>query len=110
MLGALLMIRKLWSFFLLLSILERSHRYSYRTPLCLLYPPKIIATACYVLAQRIADGPHSASLDARISYSAPSSSLPTPPSHKPASPDASRFAIEFFSFTEPDLNSVAGIS
>jgi hypothetical protein len=80
---------------------------SYRTPLCLLYPPKIIATACYVLAQRIADGPHSASLDARISYSAPSSSLPTPPSHKPASPDASRFAIEFFSFTEPDLNSVA---
>jgi hypothetical protein len=76
----------------------------------LLYSPKVIATACCVLAQRIADGPHSASLDARISYASPSASLPTPPTHKPASPDASRFAIEYFSFNESELNSVAGMS
>ncbi|KAF8503584.1 cyclin-like protein [Russula emetica] len=79
---------------------------SYRTPLCVLYPPKIIATACYILAQRIVDGPHSLSLDARVSPSAPSASLPTPPTHKPSSPDASRFAIEFFGLKESELLSV----
>ena len=82
--------------------------FRYRTPLCVLYPPKIIATACYILAQRIADGPHSLSLDARVSPSAPSTSLPTPPTHKPSSPDASRFAIEFFGLKESEMLSVAG--
>jgi cyclin K len=82
--------------------------FRYRTPLCVLYPPKIIATACYILAQRIVDGPHSLSLDARVSPSAPSASLPTPPTHKPSSPDASRFAIEFFGLKESELLSVTG--
>jgi cyclin K len=82
--------------------------FRYRTPLCVLYPPKIIATACYILAQRIVDGPHSLSLDARVSPSAPSASLPTPPTHKPSSPDASRFAIEFIGLKESELLSVAG--
>ncbi|KAF5381003.1 hypothetical protein D9615_003930 [Tricholomella constricta] len=80
---------------------------SYRTPMCILYPPKVIAAACYVLAQRIFDGPNSSSLDARISASAPTASLPTPPSHKPPSPDASRYAIEHFTFSETELSSVA---
>ncbi|KAF8628417.1 hypothetical protein AX15_003939 [Amanita polypyramis BW_CC] len=80
---------------------------SYRTPLCILYPPKIIATSCFVLAQRIYDGPNSPSLDARISAVSPSSSLPTPPSHKPPSPDASRRAIEYFSLNETELASVS---
>ncbi|KAJ7273684.1 cyclin-like protein [Mycena haematopus] len=80
---------------------------SYRTILCLIYPPQIIATACYVLAQRVVDGPNSFSLDARISSSAPTASLLTPPSHKPPSPDATRFAIEHFSFRDAELASVA---
>ncbi|KIM65229.1 hypothetical protein SCLCIDRAFT_1212370 [Scleroderma citrinum Foug A] len=79
---------------------------SYRTPLSILFPPNIIAAACFVLAQRATDGPHSPSLDARISVSPPSASLPTPPSHKPASPDASRFAVEYFGFNEFDLRHV----
>src|ERR1700679_1295859 len=65
--------------------------FRYRTPLCVLYPPKIIATPCYILPQRLFDGPHPLSPDARVSPSAPSTSLPTPPTHKPSSPDASRF-------------------
>jgi len=80
--------------------------FRYRTPLCVLYPPKIIATACYILSQRIVDGPHSLSLDARVSPSAPSASLPTPPTHKPSSPDASRIAIEFFGLEDSELLSV----
>ncbi|KAG2349933.1 cyclin-like protein [Suillus weaverae] len=80
---------------------------SYRTPLCVLFAPRIIASACYVLAQRAVDGPHSASLDSRISASPPSASLPTPPSHKPASPDASRFAVEYYGFTEDDIAKVS---
>ncbi|KAL4067601.1 cyclin-like protein [Scleroderma citrinum] len=79
---------------------------SYRTPLCILFPPRIVAAACFVLAQCAADGPHSPSLDARISVTPPSASLPTPPSHKPASPDASRFAVEYFGFNEVDLRHV----
>ncbi|KAJ3725985.1 cyclin-like protein [Lentinula raphanica] len=80
---------------------------SYRTPLCILYPPRIIAAACFVLAQYIAEGPNSLPLDARISFSAPSASLPTPPSHKAASPDASRLAIEFFALSETEVQNVA---
>ncbi|KAI6108956.1 cyclin-like protein [Pisolithus croceorrhizus] len=80
----------------------------YRTPLCILFHPRIIAAACIILAQRAADGPHSPSLDARISLSPPSASLPTPPSHKPASPDVSRFAVEYFGFNETDLGHVTG--
>jgi len=82
--------------------------YRYRTPLCVFFSPKIIAAACYVLAQRIHDGPNSPSLDARISATAPSMSLPTPPTHKPPSPDATRFAIEHFRLTEDELTSIAG--
>ncbi|KAF8741002.1 hypothetical protein AX14_006206 [Amanita brunnescens Koide BX004] len=82
---------------------------SFRTPLCTLYLPKITATACYVLAQRIFDGPNSPSLDARISAASPSASLPTPPSHKSPSPDASRRAIEYFSLSEAELSSVSEV-
>ncbi|KZT26224.1 cyclin-like protein [Neolentinus lepideus HHB14362 ss-1] len=80
---------------------------SYRTPLCILYPSQVIAAACYILAQRVADGPQSASLDARLSSPAPVSSLPTPPSHKATSPNASRLAIEHFAFNEVELAGVA---
>ncbi|KIJ17386.1 hypothetical protein PAXINDRAFT_112329 [Paxillus involutus ATCC 200175] len=80
---------------------------SYRTPLCILFSPRVVAAACFILAQRAADGPHSPSLDARISASPPSASLPTPPSHKPGSPDASRFAIEYFGFNESELQNLA---
>ncbi|KAJ3883432.1 cyclin-like protein [Lentinula edodes] len=80
---------------------------SFRTPLCILYPPRVIAAACFVLAQYMAEGPNSLPLDARISFSAPSASLPTPPSHKAPSPDASRLAIEFFTLSEKDVQSVA---
>jgi len=81
------------------------HRY--RTPLCVLYPPRIIATACCILAQRIHDGPNSPSLDARISATSPASHLPTPPSHKPPSPDATRVVVERYAFTDQELVSIA---
>ncbi|KAF8163278.1 cyclin-like protein [Crassisporium funariophilum] len=80
---------------------------SYRTPACILYPPKVIASACFILAQRIVDGPNSPSLDARISASAPSTSLPTPPSNKPPSPDASRAAIDHYNLDEDDLSLIS---
>jgi hypothetical protein len=66
--------------------------------------------ACYVLGQRIIDGPNSPSLDARISASAPSNSLPTPPSHKPPSPDATRAAIDYYNLTDAELTQISGIS
>ena len=103
--GALLMTRKTPIYIVRLSMNTQD---SYRTPLCILFPPRIIAAACFVLGQRATDGPHSPSLDARISVSPPSASLPTPPSHKPASPDASRFAVEYFGFNEIELRHVAG--
>jgi len=78
--------------------------------MCILYPPKVTAIACYVLAQRIFDGPHSPSLDARISAAAPSASLPTPPSHNPPSPDASRYAIEYFTSNDGEISSVSGLN
>lgn len=84
------------------------HTGRYRTPLCIFFPPRIIAAACFTLAQRAADGPHSPSLDARISASPPSASLPTPPSHKPGSPDASRFVVDYFGFSESESHDLAG--
>jgi hypothetical protein len=84
--------------------------FRYRTPMCVLYPPKIIAAACYVLAQRVFDGPNSPSLDARISIAAPSASLPTPPSHKPPSPDAYRYVVEHLTLSETEHSSVSGLN
>ncbi|THU90718.1 cyclin-like protein [Dendrothele bispora CBS 962.96] len=75
---------------------------SYRTPLCIIFPPQVIAAACYILGQCIVDGPNSLSLDARISNSAPSASLPTPPRFA-SSPDVSRLAVEHFAFNETNL-------
>ncbi|KAJ8520428.1 hypothetical protein ONZ45_g2786 [Pleurotus djamor] len=80
---------------------------SYRTPLCILFPPNITAAASFILAQCVVDGPNAMSLDARISSPSPSASLPTPPSHKPASPVSFRFAIDFFAFNESQLASLA---
>ena len=77
--------------------------------MCILYPPRVIATACYVLAQRIVDGPNSPSLDARISAAAPSKSLPTPPSNKPPSPDAARAAIEHYNLNGVELSNISGL-
>ncbi|PCH38242.1 cyclin-like protein [Wolfiporia cocos MD-104 SS10] len=79
---------------------------TYRTPLCILHPPRIIAAACYILAQHIVEGPQSPSLDVRIASPAPSASLPTPPSHRLVSPEASRFAVEHFGFNEVELAGV----
>lgn len=109
MLGASHMIREHFSITRVRGFWDSSIYFRYRTPCCILYPAKIIAAACYVLAQRIYDGPNSPSLDARISATAPSMSLPTPPTHKPPSPDATRFAIEQFQLAEEDLSSVAGM-
>ncbi|TFK29914.1 cyclin-like protein [Coprinopsis marcescibilis] len=80
---------------------------SYRTPLCVLFPPRIIATACFVLAQRLFDGPNSPSLDARISATSPAAHLPTPPSYKPPSPDATRIVVERYGFTDVELIALA---
>jgi len=84
---------------------------SYRTPLCILFPPRIIASACFTLAQMHFEGPNAAPLDARISTPAPSTTLPTPPSHNPTSPnptqDLTRFVANFFSLSESELKSVA---
>ncbi|KAF8486488.1 hypothetical protein JB92DRAFT_3101411 [Gautieria morchelliformis] len=79
---------------------------SLRTPLCILQPPRIIATACFILAQRLAEGPNSASLDERI-YSRSSASLPTPPHMHPRSPPSANFAQGFFQLSEPDMEAVA---
>ena len=99
------------SIFILSSCTFLTRTYtSYRTPLCILYSPRVIAVACYVLGQRVIDGPNSPSLDARISASAPSNSLPTPPSHKPPSPDATRAAIDYYNLTDAELTQISGIS
>lgn len=84
--------------------------YRYRTPLCLLYPPKAIAAACYILAQRIADGTDSASLDERVSSAAltvASSNIPPQGHISVGSPHS---AFEFFNFSDSDLKSVAGMT
>ncbi|KAI0748026.1 cyclin-like protein [Daedaleopsis nitida] len=80
---------------------------SYRTPLCILYPPKAIAAACYVLAEHAIEGPQASPLDARISSPAPSASLPTPPSHRAQPNGTHRHAVEFFGFNEIELANVA---
>ena len=80
----------------------------YRTILCLLFEVRIIAAACFILAQRVVEGENSPSLSARIAKTPASTSLPTPPSHKPNSPDASRFVVEQFQFSEDDLALLAG--
>ncbi|CAL1704800.1 unnamed protein product [Somion occarium] len=80
------------------------------TPLCVLYPPRIIAAACYVLAQHIVEGPESSTpLSARISSPAPSASLPTPPSQSAMPSESSRFAVEFFRFNEIEMASVGDV-
>lgn len=76
--------------------------------LCLLFDIRIIAASCFILAQRVVEGEHSPSLDARIASSAPSTSLPTPPSNKPTSPDATRYVIEQLQFSEAELADLAG--
>ncbi|PSR74914.1 hypothetical protein PHLCEN_2v9448 [Hermanssonia centrifuga] len=58
--------------------------------------------------RQFAEGPSSLSLAARIASPAPSASLPTPPSHKPAYPESARFAVNFFKFNEVELAAVAG--
>ena len=83
-------------------------RSRYRTPLCVLFPARITAAACYILAQQYTEGPTSLSLAARIASPAPAASLPTPPSHKSPFPESARFAIDFFKFNEVELASVAG--
>lgn len=82
--------------------------YRYRTPLCILQSPKIIAAACYILAQKVAEGPNSASLDERVSLSTAFASLPTPPQPQPTPVNSSHQALEFFAFTEWDVGCVAG--
>ena len=104
-LGVLLMIRE----YSVSDIFARLTPLSYRTILCVLFNVRVIAAACYVLAQRVIDGPHSTSLEARISLSSPSSSLPTPPSHKPTTPDGTRVVLEHFSLNEEDLSNLAGM-
>ncbi|VDB82931.1 unnamed protein product [Peniophora sp. CBMAI 1063] len=79
---------------------------TYRTPLCILYTPKIIAATCYVLAQRLYDGSNSPSLDARLAPIQPSASLPTPPAHKSASPDVNQAILAFFALNELEVQSV----
>ena len=78
--------------------------------MCVLYPPRIIAVACYVLAQQYVEGVNSPSLSARLASPAPSASLPTPPSNKVPYPEAMRFAIEFCNLNETELVAVAGQS
>ena len=82
--------------------------YSYRTPLCILYSPAVIAAACFVLAQHIQEGPQSSSLAERIASPAPSASLPTPPTQHPMSSQSARYAVEFFKFNEIELSSLGG--
>ena len=81
--------------------------HSYRTILCVLFDVRIIAAACFIIAQRVVEGEHSPSLAARISSTSPATSLPTPPTHKPTSPDASRFVVELLQFSEDELVQLA---
>ncbi|KAH8835108.1 cyclin-like protein [Flagelloscypha sp. PMI_526] len=82
---------------------------SYRTPLCILFPAPTIAAACYILAQRLIDGPNSPSLDARISLTNPRTSLPTPPSHQPSSPSTHARILQEFGLDDAQLGDVADV-
>jgi len=79
---------------------------SLRTPICLLQPSRIIASACFILAEKLLDGPNSASLDERI-FSRPSASLPTPPHMHPRSPKSTNAPQAFFQLSDNDLEAVA---
>lgn len=79
---------------------------SFRTPLCVLYSSRVTAAACYILAQHYVNDPEAMTLTDRISSPAPSTSLPTPPSHKPYT-ESARFALEFFRFNEIELASLS---
>lgn len=74
----------------------------------MLYPARIIAVACYVLAQQYMDGASSLSLTDRLASPAPSASLPTPPSQKLSYPESTRFAVDYYNLNETELSSVAG--
>jgi cyclin K len=75
-----------------------NHVLSYRTPLCLLFPTKVIAAACFTLAQRAQDGPNSPSLDQRIEPQLASEQSPV------------RFAVEYWKFDQEQSLQVAGES
>lgn len=79
---------------------------SFRTPLCILYSSRIIAAACFVLAQRLVEGPNTASLDERI-FARSSASLPTPPHMYPHSPQSRSFIQDFFYFSDLEMEDVA---
>ncbi|KIJ44364.1 hypothetical protein M422DRAFT_228474 [Sphaerobolus stellatus SS14] len=79
---------------------------SLRTPLCLLQPGRIIAAGCFILAEKLFDGPNSASLDERI-FSRPSASLPTPPHLYAQSPKSDNAAQMFFNLSDEDMEAVA---
>jgi cyclin K len=81
---------------------------SLRTPLCILQPPRIIATACFILGQKLEEGSNSASLDERI-YSRSSASLPTPPHMHPRSPPSANFAQGFYQLSESEMEAVASM-
>lgn len=80
---------------------------SFRTILCLLFDVRIISAACFIIAQRVLGGEHSPSLSSRISSTSAASSLPTPPTNKPTSPDASRFVVEQLQFSDEELAQLA---
>lgn len=92
----------------LVSLLTRYALCRYRTPLCVLYSPQMIAAACIILAQKLVEGAQSPSLDHRVAWPDPSSTLPTPPSHQPSSPDASRSVLDHLSFGAGEMALVAG--
>jgi len=84
---------------------------SFRTPLSVLYSARVIASACFLLAQKFLEGPNAVSLDARISIPAPSATLPTPPSRTSIplfpSSDRTRFVANFLALSEDELACVA---
>jgi len=79
---------------------------SLRTPLSVLQPARVIAAACYILAQRLEEGPNSPSFDERI-FSRSSASLPTPPHLYPRSPLVTNSAQSIFQLTDEDMEGLA---
>ncbi|KIY64925.1 cyclin-like protein [Cylindrobasidium torrendii FP15055 ss-10] len=70
---------------------------SYRTPACILWPSRIIAAACLVLAECFHEGANAPSLAERITPENPSPS----PSNTP--PHTSKATIAYFHFSPEDL-------